>query len=116
MDIQKISKLSGVLGVRLVTHEPRDVVEIANNNPTVGIALNTAMMAVAELGDCRLLVGSKDNGVTVTGMRFDEAGVTVLVATMTGHRVAKSLRRLMRTVAGQKRQYAKTSTPSEIAA
>lgn len=103
MDTSKISKLPGVLGVRIMKHEPHDIVEqCMPGAASISFALNIGMQAVAELSDCRLLYGGND-GVTITGMRFDDLGVTIVVATQTGHVVAKSLRRVMRSAAGVKR-------------
>lgn len=101
MNIQKISKLAGVLGVRGVTHSPRDIVEeCTSSDATVPHALNVGMQAVEQLGDCRVIY---DN-VTVIGQRFDEANATLVVALTTGHNVAKSMRRLMRGAVGLKRK------------
>jgi hypothetical protein len=94
--IDKITSIDGVLGARLIR---ADSVQ-TNASDDLIVALDRAQDLVERYGDCSLRYGGKDDGVTVAAncFRFDD--VTVIVAIRTGHRVAKSLRRLMRQLAG----------------
>jgi hypothetical protein len=105
MNIHKLSKLDGVLGIRGIDHVTDDVIceECPAAEPSTVAALHLGSQAVDQLGDCRLLYGGR-NGVTVIGQRFVGQQTTLIVVIRTAHPIAKSIRRLMRSAVGQKRQ------------